>query len=144
MNNPLSTQAVHYGEEGSPVTSVRKRSSRLSMRKGRSIVHKNLEDNYGAVITANHEAIAQILEQVSSTSWKFYIYIGQRYNQKDLISENNFVLPQIYSLLASNLFISVAGVSEPPNPSEPTKPCRCHESATCRFLRPQRVRGVAH
>ena len=34
------------------------------MRKGRSIVHKNLEDNYGAVITANHEAIAQILEQV--------------------------------------------------------------------------------
>ena len=64
VNNPLSTQAVHYGEEGSPVTSVRKRSSRLSMRKGRSIVHKNLEDNYGAVITANHEAIAQILEQV--------------------------------------------------------------------------------
>ena len=61
-------QAVHYGEEGSPVTSVRKRSSRLSMRKGRSIVHKNLEDNYGAVITANHEAIAQILEQVSFTS----------------------------------------------------------------------------
>ena len=35
------------------------------MRKGRSIVHKNLEDNYGAVITANHEAIAQILEQVA-------------------------------------------------------------------------------
>merc|ERR1719382_1135913 len=57
-------EAGHYGEEGSPVTSVRKRSSRLSMRKGRSIVHKNLEDNYGAVITANHEAIAQILEQV--------------------------------------------------------------------------------
>ena len=47
------------------MTSVRKRSSRLSMRKGRSIVHKNLEDNYGAVITANHEAIAQILEQVA-------------------------------------------------------------------------------
>ena len=34
------------------------------MRKGRSVVHKNLEDNYGAVITANHEALAQILEQV--------------------------------------------------------------------------------
>ena len=28
-------------------------------------MHKNLEDNYGAVITANHEAIAQILEQVN-------------------------------------------------------------------------------
>jgi len=55
-----------YGEDDSPVTSNsnRKRVSRLSMRKGRSIVHKNLEDNYGAVITANHEAIAQILEQV--------------------------------------------------------------------------------
>ena len=38
--------------------------SRLSIRKGRSVVHKNLEDNYGAVISANHEALAQILEQV--------------------------------------------------------------------------------
>jgi len=57
-------EGLQYTEEGSPVTSVRKRTSRLSMRKGRSIVHKNLEDNYGAVITANHEAIAQILEQV--------------------------------------------------------------------------------
>ena len=40
--------------------------SRLSVRNGRSVVHKNLEDNYGAVISANHEALAQILEQVSS------------------------------------------------------------------------------
>ena len=39
--------------------------SRLSIRKGRSVVHKNLEDNYGAVISANHEALAQILEQVT-------------------------------------------------------------------------------
>lgn len=38
--------------------------SRLSVRNGRSVVHKNLEDNYGAVISANHEALAQILEQV--------------------------------------------------------------------------------
>ena len=29
------------------------------------MVHKNLEDNYGAVISANHEALAQILEQVT-------------------------------------------------------------------------------
>ena len=35
------------------------------MRRGRSVVHKNLEDNYGAVISANHEALAQILEQVT-------------------------------------------------------------------------------
>ena len=41
--------------------------SRLSVRNGRSVVHKNLEDNYGAVISANHEALAQILEQVSNT-----------------------------------------------------------------------------
>lgn len=34
------------------------------MRKGRSVVHKNLEDNYGAVVIANHEALAQVLEQV--------------------------------------------------------------------------------
>ena len=27
-------------------------------------MHKNMEDNYGAVISANHEALAQILEQV--------------------------------------------------------------------------------
>lgn len=34
----------------------------------RSVVHKNLEDNYGAVISANHEALAQILEQVSNVT----------------------------------------------------------------------------
>lgn len=39
--------------------------NRLRMRKGRSVVHKNLEDNYGAVIVANHEALAQVLEQVN-------------------------------------------------------------------------------
>nr|CAD7264135.1 unnamed protein product [Timema shepardi] len=40
------------------------RISKLRLRKGRSIVHKNLEDNYGAVIVANHEALAQVLEQI--------------------------------------------------------------------------------
>lgn len=39
--------------------------SRLRMRKGRSVVHTNLEDNYSAVIVANHEALAQVLDQVS-------------------------------------------------------------------------------
>lgn len=38
--------------------------SRLKLKKGRSIVHKNLEDNYGAVIVANHEALAQVIEQM--------------------------------------------------------------------------------
>ena len=36
------------------------------MRKGRSVVHKNIEDNYSAVIVANHEALAQVLDQVST------------------------------------------------------------------------------
>jgi hypothetical protein len=31
------------------------------------VVHKNLEDNYGAVIVANHEALAQVLEQVTGS-----------------------------------------------------------------------------
>lgn len=38
--------------------------NRLRMRKGRSVVHTNLEDNYSAVIVANHEALAQVLDQV--------------------------------------------------------------------------------
>ncbi|XP_025158286.1 uncharacterized protein LOC105181795 isoform X2 [Harpegnathos saltator] len=39
------------------------RMSRLRQRRGRSIVHRSLEDNYGAVVVANHEALAQFLEQ---------------------------------------------------------------------------------
>lgn len=34
------------------------------MRKGRSVVHKTIEDNYTAVVVANHEALAQVLDQV--------------------------------------------------------------------------------
>ena len=51
-----------------------KLGSRLSVRNGRSVVHKNLEDNYGAVISANHEALAQILEQVRirKQAWKIF------------------------------------------------------------------------
>ncbi|XP_056642983.1 uncharacterized protein LOC130449285 isoform X1 [Diorhabda sublineata] len=40
------------------------RTHKLRSRKGRSIVHKNLEDNYGAVVVANHEALAQVLENI--------------------------------------------------------------------------------
>lgn len=36
--------------------------------KSRSVVHKSLEDNYGAVVVANHEALTQLLEQVCHTS----------------------------------------------------------------------------
>ena len=38
-------------------------------------MHKNLEDNYGAVITANHEALAQILEQVVSNFFIFFTMV---------------------------------------------------------------------
>ncbi|XP_066582439.1 serine-rich adhesin for platelets isoform X2 [Prorops nasuta] len=41
------------------------RVSRLRQRRGRSIVHRSLEDNYGAVVVANHEALAQFLEQLN-------------------------------------------------------------------------------
>ena len=45
-------------------SNVSNTTSKLRVRKGRSVVHKNLEDNYGAVVIANHEALAQVLEQV--------------------------------------------------------------------------------
>ena len=60
----LSTGGGHGGASG-PGSGGGGGCSRLSVRNGRSVVHKNLEDNYGAVISANHEALAQILEQVS-------------------------------------------------------------------------------
>ena len=46
-------------------SSRNKTVNRLRARKGRSVVHTNLEDNYGAVIVANHEALAQVLDQVN-------------------------------------------------------------------------------
>jgi hypothetical protein len=53
--------------EWSPVSGHPWKTHRLRLRKGRSVVHKNLEDNYGAVIVANHEALAQVLEQVTGS-----------------------------------------------------------------------------
>ena len=48
------------------------------MRKGRSVVHKNLEDNYGAVVVANHEALAQVLEQVNNNFFFLHtLHAGQ-------------------------------------------------------------------
>ncbi|KAB0802685.1 hypothetical protein PPYR_04871 [Photinus pyralis] len=51
-------------EEDCDWTTHNGRTHKLRSRKGRSIVHKNLEDNYGAVIVANHEALAQVLENI--------------------------------------------------------------------------------
>ncbi|CAK1585155.1 unnamed protein product [Parnassius mnemosyne] len=53
-----------YQNEMTPKTTTNK----LRVRKGRSVVHKNLEDNYGAVVIANHEALAQVLEQVQQSA----------------------------------------------------------------------------
>ncbi|KAL9897805.1 uncharacterized protein ACN427_006203 isoform 1-T2 [Glossina fuscipes fuscipes] len=51
---------------GTPAASTNraKTVNRLRMRKGRSVVHKTIEDNYSAVVGANHEALAQVLEQL--------------------------------------------------------------------------------
>ncbi|CAH0587113.1 unnamed protein product [Chrysodeixis includens] len=53
-----------YQNELTPKTTTNK----LRVRKGRSVVHRNLEDNYGAVVIANHEALAQVLEQVQQSA----------------------------------------------------------------------------
>ncbi|XP_049872680.1 uncharacterized protein LOC126371436 isoform X2 [Pectinophora gossypiella] len=53
-----------YQNDMTPKTTTNK----LRVRKGRSVVHKNLEDNYGAVVIANHEALAQVLEQVQQSA----------------------------------------------------------------------------
>lgn len=50
---------------------------RLRQRRGRTIVHRSLEDNYGAVVVANHEALAQFLEQVYSLSIIYYTFFAR-------------------------------------------------------------------
>lgn len=62
MDSPECNDDYHQNEMGSKTT------NKLRVRKGRSVVHKNLEDNYGAVIIANHEALAQVLEQVQQSA----------------------------------------------------------------------------
>jgi hypothetical protein len=60
-------QAGDDDSEWAPISGHPWKTHRLRLRKGRSVVHKNLEDNYGAVIVANHEALAQVLEQVTGS-----------------------------------------------------------------------------
>lgn len=56
------------------------------MRKGRSVVHTNLEDNYGAVIVANHEALVQVLDQVGV----FVVLINPNFSMKFLNFPHRF------------------------------------------------------
>jgi len=67
-NKFVFLQAGDDESEWSPTSGHTWKTSKLRSRKGRSVVHKNLEDNYGAVIVANHEALAQVLEQASGLS----------------------------------------------------------------------------
>ncbi|XP_015113451.1 uncharacterized protein LOC107038709 isoform X2 [Diachasma alloeum] len=39
--------------------------NRVRQRRNRTVVHRSLEDNYGAVVIANHESLAQLLERLS-------------------------------------------------------------------------------
>lgn len=70
-HNKVTVTSLHVSQAGddasewSPASGYTWKTNKLRLRKGRSVVHKNLEDNYGAVIVANHEALAQVLEQVT-------------------------------------------------------------------------------
>ncbi|KAL0830343.1 hypothetical protein ABMA28_002534 [Loxostege sticticalis] len=63
-DNMDSPSNEDYQNEMTPKNTTNK----LRVRKGRSVVHRNLEDNYGAVVIANHEALAQVLEQVQQSA----------------------------------------------------------------------------
>ncbi|GAB6020695.1 hypothetical protein CHUAL_003364 [Chamberlinius hualienensis] len=63
----LVNEVDEMTEMGAPIW-PRRKSCRLSLRKIKTVVHKNLEDNYGAVIAANHQTLTQIMEQVSMTN----------------------------------------------------------------------------
>ncbi|CAH2982415.1 unnamed protein product [Chilo suppressalis] len=63
-DNMDSPNNEDYQNEMTPKNTTNK----LRVRKGRSVVHRNLEDNYGAVVIANHEALAQVLEQVQQSA----------------------------------------------------------------------------
>lgn len=56
---------IFQGDEGEADSSWKWRSR---ARKGRSVVHKSMEDNYDAVVGANLEALAQLFEQVRRSS----------------------------------------------------------------------------
>lgn len=66
------------------------KTHKLRSRKGRSIVHKNLEDNYGAVIVANHEALAQVLENVSDLRRTYNVDYSNTIKYNRLYPFNSF------------------------------------------------------
>ena len=39
--------------------------NKLKSNKGRSIIHRSFDDNYGAIVVANHEALVNALDNVS-------------------------------------------------------------------------------
>lgn len=69
------------------------------MRKGRSVMHKNLEDNYGAVVVANHEALAQVLDQVT---FAIYFFLS---NKNNIIIQNKFPFKLVHCLRRRRKYI---------------------------------------
>ncbi|XP_051164473.1 uncharacterized protein LOC127283559 isoform X2 [Leptopilina boulardi] len=72
------------------------RVSRLRQRRGRSIVHRSLEDNYGAVVVANHEALAQFLEHLNLVS---PLSLGLRGLKNANLRFNDFTLESTSSVI---------------------------------------------
>ncbi|XP_033209949.1 uncharacterized protein LOC117168421 isoform X2 [Belonocnema kinseyi] len=72
------------------------RLNRLRQRRGRSIVHRSLEDNYGAVVVANHDALAQFLDQLNLVS---PISLGLRGLKNANLRLSDFTLDSASSVL---------------------------------------------
>lgn len=81
-NELIYSPCSYYGSESEIVDGSEwsgcNRPCKLRCRKGRSIVHKNLEDNYGAVVVANREALAQVLENVSDLLCTFMLILSYK------------------------------------------------------------------
>lgn len=60
--SPYSFYGSEEGDDQEGEADVKWRSGRV--RKGRCVVHKSMEENYDAVVGANLEALAQLLEQI--------------------------------------------------------------------------------
>ncbi|KAF0309716.1 hypothetical protein FJT64_019178 [Amphibalanus amphitrite] len=62
---PPTSSSPSASAAGADAELPRQRPSRVSLRKQTSVVHANLEENYDAVTASNHEALLQLLDQVS-------------------------------------------------------------------------------
>uniref|UniRef100_A0A1B6C665 Uncharacterized protein n=1 Tax=Clastoptera arizonana TaxID=38151 RepID=A0A1B6C665_9HEMI len=107
------------------------KSRKLRVVKGRSIVHKSLEDNYGAVVVANHEALSQLLEQMnrsltipaqlrvlkstSNLSWSDFTVLEE---SKSVVIGERVFLSALWNMLPVTLCLTM-GQSRVPNSLSP-------------------------